>query len=51
MGKELDTVNEYSYLGSILTGSGAADEDMASHIKKANVAFVHSYIGSGKTRI
>jgi hypothetical protein len=39
-GKELEDVNEYSYLGSIVTGGGGADEDVTSRIKKANVAFV-----------
>jgi hypothetical protein len=37
-GKELEDVNEYSYLGSIVTGGGGGDEDVTSRIKKANVA-------------
>jgi hypothetical protein len=41
--KELEEVNEYSYLGSIVTGGGGADEDVTSRIKKANVAFVQLY--------
>jgi hypothetical protein len=48
--KELEDVNEYSYLGSIVTGGGAADEDVTSRIKKANVA-LYSCIGFGKTKI
>jgi hypothetical protein len=42
-GKELEDVNEYSYLGSIETGGDGADEDVTSHIKKANVTFVQLY--------
>jgi hypothetical protein len=42
-GKELEEVNEYSYLGSIVTRGGGADEDVTSCIKKANVAFVQLY--------
>jgi hypothetical protein len=42
-GKELEEVNEYSYLGSIVTGGGGADGDVTSRIKKANVAFVQLY--------
>jgi hypothetical protein len=41
--KELEEVNEYSYLGSIVTGGGGADEDVTNRIKKANVAFVQLY--------
>jgi hypothetical protein len=39
-GKEIADVNEYSYLGSIVTGGGGADEVVTSPIKKANVSFV-----------
>jgi hypothetical protein len=42
-GKELEEINEYSYLGSIVTGGGGADEDVTSRIKKPNVAFVQLY--------
>jgi hypothetical protein len=42
-GKELEEVYEYSYLGSIVTGGGGADEDVTSRIKQANVAFVQLY--------
>ncbi|MDR2074665.1 MAG: hypothetical protein LBP31_00365 [Holosporales bacterium] len=42
-GKEFEEVNEYSYLGSIVTGGGGADEDVTNRIKKANVAFVQLY--------
>jgi hypothetical protein len=42
-GKELEDVNEYSYLGSIVTGGGGAYEDVTSRIKKANVTFVQLY--------
>jgi hypothetical protein len=42
-GKELEDVNEYSYLGSIVTGGDGADEDVTSRIKKGNVAFVQLY--------
>jgi hypothetical protein len=31
-GKELEDVNEYSYLGSIVMGHGRADEDVTSCI-------------------
>jgi hypothetical protein len=41
--KELEDVNEYSYLGSIVPGGGGTDEDIISRIKKANVAFVQLY--------
>jgi hypothetical protein len=30
--KELEEVNKYSYLGSIVTGGGGADEDVTNHI-------------------
>jgi hypothetical protein len=42
-GKESEDVNEYSYLGSIVTGGGGADEDVTNRIKKANMAFVQLY--------
>jgi hypothetical protein len=41
--KELEEVNEYSYLGSIVTGGAGADEDVTSRIKEANMAFVQLY--------
>jgi hypothetical protein len=36
-------VNEYSSLGSIVTGGGRAHEDITSRIKKANVPFIQLY--------
>jgi hypothetical protein len=39
-GKESEEVNECNCLGRIVMGGGGADEDVTSHIKKANVAFV-----------
>jgi hypothetical protein len=42
-GKELEEVNDYSCLGSIVTGGGGADEDVTNRIKKANVVFVQLY--------
>jgi hypothetical protein len=33
----------YSYLGSVVTGSGGADEDVTSRIKKTNVVFGQLY--------
>jgi hypothetical protein len=42
-GKELEEVNEYSYLESIVTEGGGADEDVTNRIMKANVAFVQLY--------
>jgi hypothetical protein len=42
-GKALEDVNGCSYLGSIITGGGRADEDVTSRITKANVTFVQLY--------
>ena len=39
-GKEVEDVSEFKYLGSLVTQSGGAEEDVESRIKKAQNAFV-----------
>jgi hypothetical protein len=39
-GKEVEDVNEYRYLGSIVMGAGGTDEDVNCRIKMANTTFV-----------
>jgi hypothetical protein len=49
--QELEEVNEYNYLGSIVTGGGGADEDVTSRILRRQMWHLCSCIGFGKTRI
>lgn len=42
-GEEIEDVDKYSYLGSIVSRNEAADEDVVERIKKANPAFLQVY--------
>jgi hypothetical protein len=42
-GREVDQVKSFTYIGSTVTTLGGALEDVHSHIKKANGAFVQLY--------
>lgn len=42
-GEEIEEVYTFSYLGSVVSTSGGAEEDVKNRIKKANVAFVQLY--------
>lgn len=42
-GKELEKVDSFTYLGSVLTKNGREDEDNTARIGKANAAFVQLY--------
>ncbi|XP_054279259.1 uncharacterized protein LOC128997645 [Macrosteles quadrilineatus] len=41
--EEIEEVDRFTYLGSVLTRAGGADEDVMSRITKANAAFVQLY--------
>jgi hypothetical protein len=41
--KKVEQVNSFTYLGSIVTKDGDADEDVRSRIRKANGAFIQLY--------
>ena len=36
----IDRVDEFQYLGSVITKNGGTDEDIKQRLKKANVAFM-----------
>jgi hypothetical protein len=42
-GKEVEDVNEYRYLGSIVMEGGGTDKDVNCRIKMANATFVQLY--------
>jgi hypothetical protein len=41
--KETENVDSFTYLGSIVSKGGGADEDVRSGIRKANGAFIKLY--------
>jgi hypothetical protein len=41
--KEVERVDSYTHLGSIVTKDGGADKDVRSQIRKANGAFIQLY--------
>jgi hypothetical protein len=50
-GNEVEQVESFIYLGSVVTKSGGAEEDVRSRIRKANGAFVQLYSVRGETGI
>jgi hypothetical protein len=41
--KEIEQVESFTYLGSIITQDGGTDQDINQRIKKANTAFIQLY--------